>query len=108
MLYTNESKKSHAHTNLVINVRNSWEGGFPPISMSIPLAKHVDSMILKQLCMVGSCPHSSRSRWYDSSRRPVAPADGNHTDEENDARDPPCADEAGPLDMAFCMKMLIA
>lgn len=70
-------------------------------------------MILKQHWIVGSWLHSSSSRWYDSSRRPTEPAAGDHTDDENDARDPLLLAElpgrggwpAAP--MARCVKRLI-
>ena len=83
--------------------------------MSMPRARQVDSMILKQHWMVGSWLHSSSSRWYDSSRLPTEPAAGDHTDDEKDASDPLLlfAYElpgrwAGPeAPMARCVKRLI-
>ena len=49
--------------HLLIKVLNSGDGGLPLISMSMPRARHVDSMILKQHWMVGSWLHSSKSKW---------------------------------------------
>lgn len=51
------------NTYLLTKDLNSGDGGFPLISMSIPRARQVDSMILKQHWMVGSWLQSSKRRW---------------------------------------------
>jgi hypothetical protein len=43
---------------------------------------------LKQHCMVGSWLQSSSSRWYDSSLLPKEPPEGDHTELENEAKEP--------------------
>ena len=106
---------SNDDTYLLTKDLNSMEGGFPLISMSIPRDRQVDSMILKQHWMVGSWLQSSSNRWYDSSLLPTEPAEGDHTDEENEPRDPlplltsprNAEDDAPLLPAALCMNRLM-
>ena len=70
-------------------MRNSRDGDFPPISMSMPLARQVDSMILKQSWMVGSWLDSSSKRLYDSSLWAFKDRAGDSMDEvAKEANDP--------------------
>lgn len=72
-----------------MNALNSLDGAPPAISRSTPLARHVDSMILKHDWSVGSWLHSSKRRLYDSSRCAVRDSAGENADvDEKEARVP--------------------